>query len=72
MVVIGDEVATHFFPELNPIGRELRIGGMPYTVIGVIEKQGSLFGISLDQLAYRAVRLAPAPRSPTRAATSTG
>ena len=31
-----------------PIGRELRIGGMPYTVIGVIEQQGSLFGQSLD------------------------
>jgi putative ABC transport system permease protein len=50
VVVIGDEVAKYFFPDLNPIGRELRIGGIPYSVIGVIEHQGSLFGMSLDKL----------------------
>ena len=51
VVVIGDEVAKYFFVGLNPIGRELRIGGIPYQVIGVIEHQGNLFGISLDKLA---------------------
>jgi putative ABC transport system permease protein len=52
VVVIGDEVAKFFFQGLNPIGRELRIGGMPYQVIGVIEHQGNLFGISLDKTAF--------------------
>ncbi len=52
VVVVGDEVANFFFPGLTPIGRELRIGGIPYTVIGVIEHQGSLFGQSLDKTAY--------------------
>ena len=51
VVVIGDETATYFFPDLDPIGRELRIRGMPYTVVGVLEKQGSVFGISLDRVA---------------------
>ena len=51
VVVIGDEVARHFFPNLDPIGRELRVRGTPFLVIGVIEHQGSLFGISLDRLA---------------------
>jgi len=51
VVVIGDEVAKYFFPNLSPIGRDLRIGGMPYRVIGVIEKQGSVFGLSLDRMA---------------------
>ena len=50
VAVIGDEVAKYFFPNLNPIGRELRIGGIPYSVIGVIEHQGTLFGMSLDKL----------------------
>src|SRR5687768_17073014 len=50
VVVIGDEVATYFYPNLDPIGRELRVGGIPYTVIGVIERQGSLFGQSLDKV----------------------
>jgi putative ABC transport system permease protein len=52
VVVIGDEVASFFFAGLNPVGRELKIGGIPYTVIGVIAHQGSLFGQSLDKTAY--------------------
>ncbi|MBV9879978.1 MAG: ABC transporter permease [Gemmatirosa sp.] len=51
VVVIGTEVAEHFFPDLDPVGRELKIAGMPYSVIGVLEKQGSVFGFSLDRLA---------------------
>jgi putative ABC transport system permease protein len=49
VVVIGQDVADHFFPNLNPIGRQLRIQSIPYTVVGVAEKQGSVFGISLDK-----------------------
>jgi putative ABC transport system permease protein len=56
VVVIGDEVARHFFPNLDPLGRELRIGGHPYTVIGLIERQGTLFGISLDRMAIAPLR----------------
>ncbi|HET8770614.1 MAG TPA: ABC transporter permease [Gemmatimonadaceae bacterium] len=51
VVVIGDEVATHYWPGRDPVGRELRIAGQTYQVIGVIEKQGSVFGFSLDRLA---------------------
>ncbi|MDB4906407.1 MAG: putative rane protein [Gemmatimonadetes bacterium] len=51
VLVIGDEVAKFFFQDLSPVGRELRIGGIPYQVIGVVEHQGNLFGQSLDKLA---------------------
>lgn len=51
VLVIGVEVAEHFFPGLNPEGRQLRIAGVPFTIIGVIEKQGSVFGFSLDRMA---------------------
>ena len=51
VIVIGVDVATHFFKGLDPIGRELRISGVPYEVIGIIEKQGTVFGFSLDRLA---------------------
>ena len=51
VIVIGVDIAEHFFPGLDPVGRSLRIRGTPYTVIGVIEKQGSVFGFSLDRLA---------------------
>ena len=50
VVIIGTEVATFFFPNLDPLGRELRVEGVPYQVIGVIEKQGSLFGMSMDKM----------------------
>src|SRR3954465_12826715 len=49
VVVIGTAVAEHYFPSLDPIGRELRINKFPFTVIGVLEKQGSVFGLNLDQ-----------------------
>jgi putative ABC transport system permease protein len=52
VMLVGDEVAKYFFEGLSPIGRELRVGGIPYTVIGVIEHQGSLFGHSLDETAF--------------------
>ncbi len=50
VMVIGSEVASHFYPNLDPIGRELRVGGIPYSVVGVMKKQGSLFGLSLDKI----------------------
>jgi putative ABC transport system permease protein len=50
VVVIGTEVASHFFAGLDPLGREIRIGGRPYTVIGLMEKQGNVFGFSLDRM----------------------
>jgi putative ABC transport system permease protein len=49
VVVIGTEVATSYFPNLDPIGKELRFDGLPYRVIGVLEKQGSVFGLPLDR-----------------------
>jgi len=56
VIVIGTEVASHFFPGVDPVGRELRIQGTPYTVIGLIEKQGTVFGFSLDRLAIAPLR----------------
>jgi putative ABC transport system permease protein len=51
IIVIGQEVAELYFPGLDPIGREIRFAGVPFTVIGVLEKQGSVFGLSLDRQA---------------------
>ncbi len=56
VIVIGQEIKDHFFPNLDPIGRELRIAGIPYEIVGIIEKQGSLFGISMDRLAIAPFR----------------
>jgi putative ABC transport system permease protein len=49
VIVIGQDVANYFFPGLDPVGRELVMRGLPYTIVGVMEKQGSAFGISFDK-----------------------
>jgi putative ABC transport system permease protein len=49
VVVIGSEIADHYFPNLDPIGREFRVNKFPFQVIGVLEKQGTVFGLSLDR-----------------------
>jgi putative ABC transport system permease protein len=64
VVVIGQDVKDHFFPTVDPIGRELRIAQVPYTVIGVAEKQGAALGQSMDKFV-----IAPS-RSPVRRQTN--
>jgi putative ABC transport system permease protein len=49
VIVIGQDVANYFYPGIDPVGRELVVRGLPYTVVGVMEKQGSAFGISFDK-----------------------
>src|SRR5258708_19964394 len=49
VVVIGDDVAKFFFPNLNPLDRQLRIGSIPSTVIAVLAHQASLSAPSLYQ-----------------------
>ena len=41
---IGATIAENLFPKLDPMGKTIRVGGLPYTVVGVFEKQGGLFG----------------------------
>jgi putative ABC transport system permease protein len=48
VAIIGTDIQDHLFAGINPIGQDLRVDGMPYTVIGVSEKQGSTFGQSQD------------------------
>ncbi len=50
VAVIGTEIAEHFFPGLDPLGRQMRVAGTTYEVIGVMEKQGSIFGFSMDRM----------------------
>jgi putative ABC transport system permease protein len=56
VIVIGKEIADKFFPNLDPLGKTLRLGGLPYTVIGVAKPQGSVFGLSLDRFVIGPLR----------------
>src|SRR3954464_12708575 len=49
VAVLGEAVAKRLFVDRPPIGRNVRIGGIPYRVIGVVQHQGSLMGFPLDR-----------------------
>jgi putative ABC transport system permease protein len=49
VVVMGWDLADKLFVGQEPVGKTVRIQGLPYTVIGVVEQQGNLFGMSLDK-----------------------
>jgi putative ABC transport system permease protein len=48
VAIIGTDIRDNLFPGVDPLGLELRVDGEPYTVVGVVEKQGSTFGQSQD------------------------
>lgn len=52
VAVIGNDIREKFFANKNPIGQELKIRGVPVTVVGVEEKKGAMFGDSLDRSVY--------------------
>ena len=49
VIVLGDEIAQNLFGIGNPLGKEVRLYGRKFSVIGVLEKEGAgLFGNSKD------------------------
>jgi len=46
--VIGNDVATNLFRGESPVGAHIKIEDQSFLVIGVLEKQGSMLGWSLD------------------------
>ncbi len=61
VVVLGSEVGEKLFAGLDPIGRDVVIQGLPYRVIGVAARRGTIFGLSLDKFAVMPFK-APARR----------
>ena len=53
--VIGSTVATNLFQQDSPLGKKILIGQRPFEVIGVLEKQGDMFG-QLDNQAIIPLR----------------
>jgi putative ABC transport system permease protein len=49
VAVLGYDVAERLFDTRTPVGQSVRIGGIPYRVIGIAEKRGSLLGQPLDR-----------------------
>ncbi|HXM36268.1 MAG TPA: ABC transporter permease [Pyrinomonadaceae bacterium] len=52
VVVLGGEIKDKFFPNVDAIGKSLKVRGLPMRVVGVEEKRGSFFGDSIDRHIY--------------------
>jgi putative ABC transport system permease protein len=62
VIVLGAEAAEKLFGGLDPLGRAVRVGGEPFRVIGVLRRQGTLFGMSMDNRAIAPSRSSMARR----------
>jgi len=51
VAVIGFDVADKLFGDVNPLDKDVKIAGIPFRVVGVSEKKGSVFGNSQDNFA---------------------
>ncbi|MEA3245710.1 MAG: ABC transporter permease, partial [Gemmatimonadota bacterium] len=56
VVIIGPDLKARLFPTVDPIGRDVKIGGKLYAVVGVGESLGSAFGMSFDNYIYAPFR----------------
>jgi putative ABC transport system permease protein len=50
--VIGQDLVDKLFPGVDPLDKEVSLGGLPFRVIGVTERVGSTFGQSQDNFAF--------------------
>lgn len=48
VAVIGHAIAQRLYPFVDPVGREIRVDGREYSVIGVFDEKKSAFGSQYD------------------------
>jgi putative ABC transport system permease protein len=51
VTIIGFDVADKLFGDVSPLDKDIKIAGIPFRVVGVSEKKGSVFGNSQDNFA---------------------
>jgi putative ABC transport system permease protein len=52
VTVLGADIKDKFFPDVDPIGKEFKVAGLPMRVIGVEERRGPIFGQLVDKHVY--------------------
>ena len=48
VAIVGADIVDNVLGQGDPLGKEIRVDGSPYTVIGVGERQGKMLGQSMD------------------------
>ncbi len=53
VAVLGDTVVRELFPDQDPVGERIRIGSVPFTVVGTLQAKGSsAFGGDQDDVVF--------------------
>jgi len=52
VTMIGNDLATKLFPNVDPIGQEVLIEGRPFLIVGIAKNIGTALGQSQDNFAY--------------------
>ncbi|MBX7186418.1 MAG: ABC transporter permease [Vicinamibacteria bacterium] len=52
VAVIGWDIKEELFPQQDPVGHDILVGGAPYRIIGLVEKQGRTLGQNNDNKVY--------------------
>jgi len=52
VVVVGTDIVDNLMPGVDPLGKEIRIDGWTYRIIGIGKKKGSTLGQSLDNWVF--------------------
>ncbi len=52
VVVLGADIKDKFFPDVDAVGKTLKVGGLPMLVVGVEERRGPMFGELVDKHVY--------------------
>jgi putative ABC transport system permease protein len=47
-VIVGYDIVDNLLGDGDPLGKEIRVGGIPYTIVGVGDRQGKMLGQSQD------------------------
>ena len=46
--IVGYDIIDNLMGDGDPLGKEIRVGGIPYTIVGVGDRQGKMLGQSQD------------------------
>jgi putative ABC transport system permease protein len=46
--IVGYDIVDNLLGDGDPIGKEIRVGGIPFTIVGVGDRQGKMLGQSQD------------------------
>jgi putative ABC transport system permease protein len=72
VVVLGQTAVKDLFPDEDPIGKQVKINGLPFRVIGVMEAKGASFLGDQDAIAFIPLSTAQERLFPQLAQAQTG